>query len=158
VPIVGAAGWNVKFATGSAWPACTTIVPCIIEPCTTQKYGNDPAVGKACEKFPEVFTPESQVPFALQPAEQEPEVVLWPPAFQVHMTLSPALIVVVLFPLAESVNRSFVMLTLAVAPGAAAESSATARTASKRTWIRNDREMTVSMGISFFVTTTLRAY
>ena len=134
-------------------------MPCIIEPCTTQKYVNVPAVGKACVNvLPLFFTPESQVPFALQPGEQEPEVVLWLPAFQVHMTLSPALIVVVLFPLAESVNRSFVMLTLAVAPGAAAESSATARTASRRTWIRNDREMTVSMGISFFVTTTLRAY
>ena len=36
VPIVGAEGWNVKLAVGAAWPACTTIVPCIIAPCTSQ--------------------------------------------------------------------------------------------------------------------------
>ena len=36
VPIVGAVGWKEKFAVGAAWPDWTTIVPCIIAPCTSQ--------------------------------------------------------------------------------------------------------------------------
>ncbi len=87
---------------------------------------------------------------------QAPEVVVWNPSFHVQVTESPALIVVVLLPLAESVNWLLVMLTLAVAPSAADESTATARTASKRALSRNDREVTVSIGVSFFVTTTMR--
>ena len=87
--------------------------------------------------------PESHVPSAAQPGEHAPEVVEWVPPPQVQSTVSPALIVVVLFPLAESVNRVLVTLTLAVAACAAEAKNATAKSASPRDWIRNDRTMEV---------------
>ena len=108
-----------------------------------------PAVGKACVKVPLLLLmPESQMPSTAQPGEQAPDVVEWVPPPQVQSTVSPALIVVVLLPLTESVNRVLVMLTLAVAACAAVATSAAAKSASQRALIRNVRDIEVSIGVS----------
>jgi hypothetical protein len=67
-----------------------------------QKYGNVPAVENVCEKVPEVFTPESQRPFAVQqlPDVVECEMVSW----KFHCTVPPTLIAVALVPLCVSVK------------------------------------------------------
>jgi hypothetical protein len=66
-----------------------------------QKYGKVPAVGNVWLKDPLDFVPESQSPLAVQ---HVPEVVECGPVAQFHVTVSPARIVVVALPLAESVN------------------------------------------------------
>ncbi len=61
-----------------------------------------PELGNVNEKLPLDYTPESHIPLALQ---QFPEVVECEPPAHVHLTVPPALIVVVPLPLAESTNE-----------------------------------------------------
>ncbi len=61
-----------------------------------------PALGKVNEKLPLDCTPEFHIPLALQ---QLPEVVECEPPAHVHLTVPPALIVVVPLPLTESTNE-----------------------------------------------------
>ena len=74
----------------------TTTVPVIKEPCTVQKYGNEPVPPNVCEKLPPDMTPESHVPFAVQ---QAPDVVECVPLTQTQVTVWPAWIVVTFVPL-----------------------------------------------------------
>jgi hypothetical protein len=82
----------------------TTTVPVIIDPCTTQKYGNVPAEENVCEKLPVDRVPESQRPSGVQ---QLPDVVECRLLTKFQVTVPPAWIVVVGVPLTESTNRSF---------------------------------------------------
>jgi hypothetical protein len=90
-------------------------VPVIKEPWMVQKYGNVPAVANLCVKFPLDLMPESQRPLAVQ---QLPDVVVCEiESMKFHWTLSPALIVVALVPLCESVKTiPGPTLTMRVAP------------------------------------------
>lgn len=71
-------------------------------PCTRQKYGNVPAVGKVCAKVNPDPTPESQSPLATQPNGQVPDVVEWVPEVQTHWIESPTWIVLDEVPLTGS--------------------------------------------------------
>jgi len=88
-----ALGVGVGVGVGDGVGAETVTEPIIPQqaPCGVQKYGNDPAAGKVCEKVAPWFrTPESQNPLG---APGVPDVLLWPLALHVHCTVSPALIV-----------------------------------------------------------------
>jgi hypothetical protein len=128
-----------------------------MERCTEQWYGKDPGVANVFEKVPVLISPESQLPSGAQPGEQEPEVVEWNPWDQTQLTLSPALIVVVEFPLTASVKTVLVRVTVRVAAWAAEARSATARTASERTVRRKDRMTGRGIGVSLVVRATMRA-
>ena len=62
----------------------TTTVPVIREPCSVQKYGNEPVPVNVCEKLPPDMSPEFHIPLAVQ---QAPDVVECVPVTQTHVTV-----------------------------------------------------------------------
>jgi hypothetical protein len=92
--VVTTGGPGIGEGVGVGVAFVTVTVPLIPQhaPCSVQKYGNDPAVLNVCVKTsPAVRRPESQSPFG-DPGV--PEVVLclgvlYPPAAQIHCTVSP---------------------------------------------------------------------